>query len=100
MDANGMGAPIATGRQAPIRILTSWKMSDRRSVRLMWPCNLEQAAVLPADPDRHDRRFRPLDELGYARLPASVDRWPEAKLSGAVEIAPDGKTTTSPPFAR
>ena len=36
--------------------------------------DLEQPAVLAAEPYRHDRRLRALDELGHERLPAPVDR--------------------------
>ena len=61
--------------------------------------DLEQPAVLAGEPDRHDRRLRPLDELGDERLPAPVDRGLRPNLSGAVETAPAGKTTTTPPFS-
>ena len=62
--------------------------------------DLEQPAVLAAEPDRNDRRPRALHQRGDERLPAGVDGGRRPSRSGAVETAPAGNTTTAPPRSR
>ena len=53
--------------------------------------DLEQPAVLAAEPDRHDRRPRSLDQRRDERLPAPVDRRAAAELVGRGRNGAGGK---------
>jgi hypothetical protein len=83
-----------------MRVFTSMEY-EREAKRLTQMArDLEQAAVLTAKPDRHDRRLErwmSCDTNGCHR-PSTAGLRPS--LSGAVEIPPAGNTTTAPPFAR
>ncbi len=72
--AKARGSPIATGIAVPMRLRTSWKISDSRSIGLTWLAIWNRAAVLSLEADRHDRCARPLDQLRREGLPRPVDR--------------------------
>ena len=58
-----LGVPIATGSLAPMRAFTSWKIKRKPKRQTHVTCDLEETAVLAAEPDWHDRSLGALDQL-------------------------------------
>src|SRR5271165_2674631 len=98
MAANRIGAPITTGREVPMRARTSWKISEMRRVWLRWLAIWNRRLFCPPNQTGTTsafERWMSCETNGCQRASTAGLR---PSLSGAVDTAPAGKTTTTPPL--